>query len=219
MALSAAHLQHTTFPIPATISDAEAACVEPIACVLRAARRTGLNGLHSPHSADNNRPEVLEERSVLVVGLGFIGLLAARVYAQAGWRVLGVDRAPERLSWAQENGSVPEVFHAENNRERLQTHLKNALPTGGVDVVFLTAVTESSLAMAMASVRDGGMLMIFTSAAAPAMLDPTALYFREISVMTSYSPTLANLRDVPRESRRGALMCGASSAIRCPYPP
>src|SRR5439155_4089309 len=53
------HVQHTTLPLPGTLSAEEGSFVEPLACCIRAVRRTPL----------------LAGDSVVVIGLGSIGLL------------------------------------------------------------------------------------------------------------------------------------------------
>jgi L-iditol 2-dehydrogenase len=179
IALSADHLKHTTFKVPADISPAEASCVEPLACVLRAIRRGGTN----------------VNGSVAVIGLGFIGMMAAQVYQNDGYAVYGVDLDRQRMALAQQHGFVMDAFHPVEDAERLQSTLERHLPTGKVDVVFLTAVTAKTIALALELIRDGGDLLLFTSAGQGASVDPNQLYFREINLITSYSPSLQDLKD------------------------
>jgi L-iditol 2-dehydrogenase len=183
LALSAGHLKHTAFPVPDTVSDEEASCTEPLACVLRAYRRT--RGLPLSRQSSSGQ-------SVLVVGLGFIGLLAAQAYAYAGELVYGAEVDQTRLDWALSQGSlraasVPERQSSERPQEISQP----------VDTVFLTVVNEATLRLAFASVRDGGQILLFASPASgnpDVMLNPDVLYFRELTVLTSYSPALQDLR-------------------------
>ena len=78
----------------------------------------------------------------------------------------------------------------------IRAFLDEQTPTGGADRVFLTVVTQKTLDLALALVRDGGTIILFTSATDPqAMVDPTALYFRELNLVTSYSPALSDLKD------------------------
>jgi L-iditol 2-dehydrogenase len=185
--LSADHLANTTFRVPADISSAEASCVEPLACVLRAVRRGT--------AAAGGR---VVNGSVAVVGLGFIGLMAAQVYRNEGYAVYGLDLDPERLHLARSHGFVTDAFHGADAPERLQEALAQRTPLGRADIVFLTAVNAKTLETALDLVRDGGNLVVFTSAAPGTGLDPSRLYFREINVITSYSPALADLREAAR---------------------
>ncbi|MBY0404606.1 MAG: alcohol dehydrogenase catalytic domain-containing protein [Cyanobacteria bacterium] len=93
--LSLGHLNHTCFKIPPHITDAEASCVEPLGCVLRA--------------VDKSSPFTFG--SVAVVGLGFIGMLAAQAYRNKGFQVYGVDILENRLILAQEHQFVNKAFH------------------------------------------------------------------------------------------------------------
>ena len=179
VALSPEHLAHTAFQIPSDISWEEASCIEPLSCVLRAIRRGGtqVNG------------------SVLIVGLGFIGMMAAQVYQNDGYAVYGVDLDPNRIHLAQSRHFVLDAFHPVEERVRLQETLNRHTTLGKVDTVFLTAVNPKTLALALDYVRDGGNLIIFTSAPEGTQVDPSRLYFREINLITSYSPALSDLRE------------------------
>ena len=76
-------------PLPGTISDEEAAVVEPVALALRV-----LNHLQ-PNLGD----------WVTVVGQGAIGLLMTQVALMKGCRVIAVDIEPDRLELAQKYGA------------------------------------------------------------------------------------------------------------------
>src|SRR6185295_9163997 len=80
------HVKHVTLALPDTLSDEEGSFTEPLACVVRAVRRSAL------------RPGDL----VLVVGLGTVGLLMAQTFRAAGVEVLGLDVLPERIAFAGE---------------------------------------------------------------------------------------------------------------------
>ncbi len=177
LVLSEAHLRHTMFPLPDHVSDVAATCIEPLACCLRAISRI---------------PEQVG-KTVLLIGLGFMGLLTAQALRQKGYTVIGTDRDQERQHFALQHQWIEAVLEAE------MAHVSpmETLTQGrGVDVVFLTAVHDSTLAMALNCVRDGGVIMLFASSNAPVQgLDPALLYFRELSLLTSYSPGLADLQE------------------------
>ena len=168
LALSSGHLKHTAFKIPDHISDAEASCMEPLACVLKAVRRSTQN---------RHRHEGV----VVITGLGFIGLLSAQVYQQLGYTVRGLDLNPNRLALAKTQGWVDE--------EVSETPAQ-------ADIVFLTVTTPATVTQALSLVRDGGTLVLF--AGGNAAVDMNELYFREISVVPSYSPALEDLREAAR---------------------
>jgi L-iditol 2-dehydrogenase len=177
-AISQGHLHHTCFKVPSHIATREAACTEPLACVLRAVRRVG--------SVKNG--------SVAVVGLGFIGLLASQTFQLEGWQVLGLDLNPQRLVLADVAGYCHVVAHPLQQESQWQGWLAT-LPTQKVDVVCLTVVNEATLALALRLVRNGGKLLLMAGQGKSAIgIDPNALYYREIDVVTSYSPALEDLR-------------------------
>ncbi len=174
---SAKHLAQTTFKIPSHISDREAACMEPLACVLRAIRRT---------------PLASHQGSVAVIGLGFIGLLSAQALHQQGQKVLGLDLNPQRLGLARTMDWVDVAVHPTEQENEWQNWLKT-LPTQAVDAVFLSVVNRHTLALALSLVRAGGSLTLLAGNPEGDILDPKDLYYREINLITSYSPALEDL--------------------------
>ncbi|WP_373532265.1 alcohol dehydrogenase catalytic domain-containing protein [Vampirovibrio sp.] len=179
LALSEQHLKSTAFKIPDAISNEEASCVEPLACVLRGVRRGGtqING------------------SVMVIGLGFIGLMAAQIYQNDGAAVYGVDLDPARNQLGMAEGFLMAAFHPVEQSEQLHDTLKRHTPTGKVDTVFLSVVNNTTLTLALDLVRDGGTMIVFTSGPAGTSIDPSRLYFREINLITTYSPALIDLKN------------------------
>jgi L-iditol 2-dehydrogenase len=180
LALSRAHLETTVFTLPAEVSDAAASTIEPLACVLKAARRTAV------FSAELPPP------SVVVLGLGFIGLLAVEVYRQLGWQVWGVDKNPARQAWAVENGYLPptQVLSLP-----LADGWRPSPASPGADVVFFSNVNAAALRLGQQVVRPGGLWALFSGPGpVPAPVDPAWLYYHEVSVVPSYSPSRADLR-------------------------
>lgn len=178
ISLTEGHLRHTAFKVPDAIGTLEASCVEPLACVLRAIRRSTLKA----------------PGTVVIVGLGFIGLLAAQVYLNQGHQVFGLDLDSNRIALAKQQGFVTDAFQPIEDVEALTTALQERTPLGKADLVFLTAVNTPTLEQGLSLVRDGGQLVLFTSAANGTSIDPSRLYFREINLITSYSPGLVDLQ-------------------------
>ena len=178
ISLTAEHLMHTAFKVPDSITDQEASCVEPLACILRAIRRAG-----KQHSS-----------TILIVGLGFIGMTAAQVYRRQGYTVFGVDLDRTRNALAKQHDFVTDAFHPTEAFEALQSALEAQSPLGKVDTAFLTVVNRQTVEQSLLLLRDGGNLVTFTSAAKETWIDPSQLYFREINLITSYSPALEDLR-------------------------
>ncbi|MDQ2717067.1 MAG: alcohol dehydrogenase catalytic domain-containing protein, partial [Chloroflexota bacterium] len=103
----APHVQHTTLALPDSLSAEEGSFTEPLACCVRAVRRTPL----------------LAGDSVVVMGLGSVGLLMVQaVKALADVRVYGIDLLPERLQLARELGADG-VLQASGDEEALRAAL------------------------------------------------------------------------------------------------
>jgi L-iditol 2-dehydrogenase len=166
--LTDAHLKKTTFTVPGHVPDARAIHVEPMACILKAIRRGGR----------------VDKAKTLVVGLGYIGLMAAQLYQRRGDTVFSVDTSVERLK------------HCKTFNLHRTAFLPDQLPETGFDTVFLTVVNPASVALAMERVRNGGTIVLFAdSPTQPALFDASPLYHREIRLVPSYSPGLQDLKE------------------------
>ncbi len=177
IAVSHNHLSHTVFPIPDGVSDEAASCVEPLACCIRAVHRL-------PATAG---------KTVALFGLGFIGLLTAQYLRLKGYTVFGLDLSSERVQLAKTQAMVEDATTDPIEFQRL---LERHTDGRGADIVFLSVVTPQTLETAFQRVRDGGTLMLFSASGTPQpMVDQNAIYYREITVLSSYSPGLEQLRE------------------------
>lgn len=170
-----AHAEEVTLALPETLSDEAGSFTEPLACVVRAVRRSAL------------RPGDL----AVVVGLGTIGLLMAQTFRATGVEVLGLDMLPERLAFAGAYGvSVANAADA-GLAERVR-----ALSDGrGADLVMLTVGGEPAFRQALELVRAGGSIHLFAATpGALARLDLDELYHRELTIQTTYSSSPDDLR-------------------------
>jgi L-iditol 2-dehydrogenase len=169
----AEHVRLTTLPVPDHVSFEAASFTEPLACCLRGMRRWNLQ----PGDV------------VVLVGLGPMGLLMAQLIQAHHGRVLGIDMDAGRLAFAEHIG-VNAVCSAADT-ERLAQSIDDLTHGRGCDVVVLTAGHGGTVQEALRWVRDGGTIMLFGNLALqqPATLDPNVLYYREITLQGSYSPS------------------------------
>lgn len=122
--------------------------------------------------------------TVLVVGLGLVGLLGVQVLRSAGCRVIAVDLDPRRVEQALKCG-------AEVAMRRDDPALMDAIYTltdgAGVDLVYLAASTKSTDPMNLAgeAVRDRGRVVIVGML--PVEADWRTYYAKEVSVLMSRS--------------------------------
>lgn len=179
----AEHVRSSTLALPDSLSDEEGSFVEPLACCVRAVRRTPL----------------LADDSVVVMGLGSVGLLmlqAARAIGGGSYgavRVYGVDLLPERLQLARELGA-DDVFAAPSHELSLRALPEDVTEGRGVDAAIITAPGSKPFQQAIASVRRGGTLNIFAAHTGTTPLDLEALYTQELTITSSYSSSPDDLR-------------------------
>jgi L-iditol 2-dehydrogenase len=144
--------------------------IEPTACCVRALDKAGVN------AGDK----------VLVVGLGPTGLTQIQLLRKMGAAaIIGVDILPHRLEMAQKLGAHETIDSSSNDVPEQVTRSTRV----GVDLAIVSTGNQKAIPPALASVRKGGKLLLF---GAPAQgltidLDVSALFSRQISIVTSYS--------------------------------
>ncbi|MDH6266025.1 (R,R)-butanediol dehydrogenase/meso-butanediol dehydrogenase/diacetyl reductase [Rhizobium sp. SG_E_25_P2] len=147
--------------LPDTVTDRQAAVLEPAAVALHALRRSGL----------------MAGQSVAVVGAGPIGLLLVQLSAVAGARRIVVsDVSDARLARARALGATDTV-----------NSVMGHLPTQaqGVDVAFEAVGVQPALDDAIQSVRKGGKVVLVGLFGAPARIDAFDLVNREVEIIPS----------------------------------
>ena len=180
----AAHVQHTTLVLPDTLSAEEGSFIEPLACCVRAVKRTSL----------------LPGDSVVVMGLGSVGLLMLQAVKALGAgefgsvRVYGVDLVPERLELARKLGA-DEVFAAPSDEQGLRQLLAPYTDGRGVDAAILTAPGARPFLQALASVRKGGTLNIFAAHSGAIPFNLETIYQQELTITSTYSSSPQELRE------------------------
>lgn len=163
--LSEEHLQNVAYKLPTNLSEVEASFYEPLGCCIRAVKRGNL----------------LPNSKVLVAGLGSIGILMSQGLKAFGHKVFGCDVLQSRLDTANKLGIV--------------SYNSSEIENFGVDAVFLTAGADATIDLALKNVRDGGKIIIFASTPKNAGFANNEIYYRELTVMGSYSPSPADLKD------------------------
>lgn len=163
--LSEEHLQKVAYKIPESLTEIEASFYEPLGCCVRAIKRGNL----------------LPNSKVLVIGLGSIGILMAQGVKAFGHKVFGCDVLQERIELANKLG--------------ITSYNSSELESFGVDAVFLTAGADATIDLAVKNVRDGGKIIVFASTPKNSGFANNEIYYRELTVMGSYSPSPADLED------------------------
>ena len=174
----AENVRQTTLLLPDYLSDEEASFTEPLACCVRAVRRSAL----------------LPGDTALVVGLGSIGLQMAQALKAliADVFVIGFDLKEERLALGRRLG-VDLALSAD--ADDLAAQVRERTEGRGVDVAVLTAGGAGAVQQALGLIRKGGLLNLF--ACPPGLVAPvdlSAMYHTELTLTASYSSSPADLR-------------------------
>lgn len=153
--------------VPDAVSDDQAAFIEPLAAAF----------------------EILEQVRVepgtraVVLGDGKLGLLVAQVLAQGGARVLAVGRHPDKLALLARRG--------------IETALADVWTGELADLVVEATGTAQGFAMATATTRPRGTLVLKSTVAGAAELSLAPLVIQEITVVGSrcgiFPPAIAAL--------------------------
>lgn len=177
--ISRAHLEHTTFLIPkGTVSDHEIALTEPLACCLRAVHRA----------------QVTTSMSVLICGLGSIGIMLGKLCIEKGAYTFGIDLLEERINLANEMLAIHNGYTA-NSSSKLNSWILNKTEGRGVDLVFLASGSEKSMNSALSLVRSGGKIIVFSSIPKEEGFFNNEIYYRELTILGSYSPSPITLKE------------------------
>jgi L-iditol 2-dehydrogenase len=170
-----AHVQHVTLALPDTLSDEAGSFTEPLACAVRAVRRSAL------------RPGDL----AVIIGLGTVGLLMAQAFRAAGAEVLGLDVLPERIAFAREYG----VSAASAMEPGLFERVRELSDGRGADLIMLTVGGEPAFRQALDLTRAGGAVHLFAATpGALAQIELDELYHRELTIQATYSSSPEDLR-------------------------
>jgi L-iditol 2-dehydrogenase len=172
--------------LPLEVSFEEGSMIEPTACCVRAL----------------NKAEVNPGDKVLVVGLGPTGLTQIQLLRKMGAStVIGVDILPHRLEMARKLG----VSEAIDSSSRSVPEHISKLTHDGVDLAIVSTGNPVAIQPALASVRKGGKVLLFGAPAQGSTidLDVSALFRRQVSIVTSYSCVESDIHTALRFLTRG----------------
>ena len=174
--VSEEHLKNVAYLVPNNITNEEISFYEPLGCCIRAIKRCNLS----------------EGDSALVVGLGSIGLLMSEGLKALGYKVYGCDLIPERIELAKSMGI--EAFNS-RNLDEFEQIIKSKTENFGVDSVFMTSGADKAIDVALKAVRQGGKILVFSSTPLSNGYPNNEIYYKELTVLGSYSPAPSDLRD------------------------
>jgi L-iditol 2-dehydrogenase len=173
--------------LPPDLSDEVATFIEPLACVVKSLRRARI------------RPD----DRVLVIGAGVMGLLhliAMRATGAAAM-LLAADLRADRARTAAAYADVA----VDATARPLADAVRAATDGEGADVVIVGPGSPDALDAGAASVAPGGTLLVFTPLPPDDRWAANVhdLFFREVSVVPSYSAGPHDTREALRLLSRG----------------
>lgn len=160
-------VENGLYHLPASISYEQATFIEPLACVVRAARIGG----------------VTEKKTVLVLGSGVSGLLHVRLAKLRNCVIAATDVNPKKLALAGKAGAQILIPAGEDVRARLIKEIGRK-----ADVVILCTGAMTAVEQAWRSVDKGGSIVFF---AVPApeksvVIPINDFWTKEVRILTSY---------------------------------
>lgn len=165
--LSEEHLKNVAVKIPDNLTEIEASFYEPLGCCVRAIKRSNQC--------------IGENKKALVIGLGSIGILMGQALKAYGVEVFGCDIIQDRINVANKLG--------------IKAHNSNDINNLEADSVFMTAGADATIDLALKNVRNGGEIIVFASTPKNFGYANNEIYYRELTVMGSYSPSPADLKE------------------------
>ena len=81
------------------------------------------------------------------------------------------------------------------NLDEFDTIIKELTQDYGVDAVFMTSGADKAIDTALKVVRQGGKILVFSSTPNNNGYPNNEIYYKELTVMGSYSPSPADLND------------------------
>jgi L-iditol 2-dehydrogenase len=173
--------------LPDNVSFREAALVEPLACVLRAVEQTGIE----------------DEDTVVVIGVGPIGLMFVQVLKSLGVRVIALGNRNTQLSMAKIMGADHVVDSTHSNVVEQVRKLTSG--RRGADVVIEAVGLKETWQQAMGMVRRGGTINLFGGCPSGTHipLDSTLIHYSEITIKANFHHTPRHIREALDAIHRG----------------
>jgi L-iditol 2-dehydrogenase len=165
------NLRNDTLKLSDNVSFEDATLVEPTACVVKSLKRANIK----------------KGDTILIIGLGIMGqihVLLAREFGAE--KIIGADMVPFRLNKALEFGAD---YVIDVSKENLTEKIKDLTQGIMSDIVIVGPNSAEAMRQGMQAVSAGGTVVFFTPAKPGEILyiDPNYLYFRDITIVTSYS--------------------------------
>jgi len=172
-------VERNMYEIPDHISYQDAALIEPLACVLR-----GLD-----------EAQLRPGDTVVVIGLGPIGLMFVRLAKRAEARVIAVGRRKTQLERAARMGA-DELITADETTDTVEEVRRLTYRGRGADVAIEAVGQAETWGWAIRMVRSGGVVNLFGGCptGSEISLDTALLHYSEITLKSSFHHTPGHIR-------------------------
>ncbi len=168
-----------TYAIPDGVSYQDAALIEPLACVVR--------GLEETHLRSGD--------TIVVMGLGPIGLMFVRMARVQGARVIAIGRRLSQLQNAARLGAAEGIIAGDDSTAIIR-RVKELTEGRGADIAIEAVGRPDTWELATRLVRRGGTVNFFGGCPSEThvMLDTQLLHYSEITCTASFHHTPAGIR-------------------------
>ncbi len=161
--------------------------VEPLACVMRGVEETG----------------IAEGDTVVVIGMGPIGLMFVQLLKSIGATVIAAGKRPSQLTIAARMGADHVVDSTHSN---VVEQVRKLTDGGrGADVVIEAVGLRETWQQAMGMVRRGGTINLFGGCPSGTHipLDSTLIHYSEITIKATFHHTPRHIREALDAIRKG----------------
>jgi len=173
--------------LPENVGFTEAAAVEPLACVLRGIEEIGIS----------------EGDTVVVIGMGPIGLMFVQQLKSIGATVIAAGNRPNQLALSAKLGADHVVDSTHTNVVERVRNFTDA--RRGADVVIEAVGSKETWQQAMGMVRRGGTINLFGGCPSGTQipLDSTLIHYSEITIKATFHHTPRHIREALEAIRLG----------------
>ncbi|MEM2839890.1 MAG: zinc-dependent dehydrogenase [Thermoplasmata archaeon] len=172
------NVEKGTLRLPDNVTYEQGSFTEPLACVVRSMRNSGMK----------------EGQTVLILGAGIAGVLNLKMAKHLGAKqIIVTDVSKERLEMAKRFGA-DYVIHAGDDVPGL---VKEMLGCEGADQVIVCSGAVPAFLQGIESVDRGGTIMFFACPRPdePIPINVNELWRKEVRMMTSYAGSPRDLRE------------------------
>jgi L-iditol 2-dehydrogenase len=175
--------------LPDSVGFHEAALVEPLACVLRAIEKTGIE----------------EGDTVAVIGVGPIGLMFVQALKSLNVTVIALGNRDTQLVLAKSMGADHVVDSTHSNA--IEQVRKATAGRRGADIVIEAVGLKETWQQALGMVRRGGIINLFGGCPSGTHipLDSTLIHYSEITIKANFHHTPRHIREALDAIHRGRL--------------